>query len=266
MHISFYDTTEISQTETILLRKDLEPCRILLLHTATVKLRTSLWICCNKVHGHSWQRLEGGWPDAGKPRSAGGLWGQKDQSSHTYAGSLPLCDHPFGYFCFLGSTTTNSQRLSIYLKRQLQPSPRAKWLTKADTKGAVLPTHLGKTRSELLPTLGGGGGAVLWIQQREKGGGSEGMWPTEPLTHSFQVPSHSSRLWSRALPVPTSGVRTKHTILSIFAGCVLIHPNVLRPKIYTAAIPTFIYFMNDKGFYSFTLSLLLTSATRNLFC
>lgn len=122
------------------------------------------------------------------------------------------------FLCFLGSTTTNSQRLSIYLKRQLQPSPRAKWLTKTDTKGAVLPTHLGKTRPDLLPTLGGGGGAVLWIQQREKGGGSEEMWPTGPLTHSFQVPAHSSRLWSQALPVPTRGVCTKHMILSIFAG------------------------------------------------
>lgn len=107
----------------------------------------------------------------------------------------------------------------------------------------------GKARPDLLPTSGGGWWSCpVNTTEREEEAQKE-CDPTWPMTHSFQVPAHSSCLssclWSWALPVPTSWVCTKHTILSIFAACVLIHPSVSCPKIYTAAIPTFIYFMND---------------------
>lgn len=132
MHISFYDTTEIRQTETVLLRKDSEPCQILLLHTATVKLRASLWICFNKAHPHSWQRLEGGLARCCKAQVS--RWPVRPEGPglpHNRRFFAPLRSSFRIFLCFLGSTITNSQRLSIYLKHQLQPSPRAKSLTES---------------------------------------------------------------------------------------------------------------------------------------
>lgn len=151
-------------------------------------------------------------------------------------------------------------------------------LLKADAKGSthpadpiVLPTHLGKHlrfrawNDQAWPASHSGGLSCEY-NKRERGGGSEGMWPYVTYDPQLSSPSPLKPSLVTGSACATSRVCPKRMIPRIFAGLVLIHLTESRPKIYTAAIPTFIYFMNDKRFYSFILPLLLCSSTRNLFC
>lgn len=203
------------------------------------------------------------------------------EARRTRAGSLPLYGHPFGYFwVFSGQHYSEFTKAFVCLKHQLQPSPRPKWLTERTLRGGtypahptVLPTHLGKhlrfraRNDQARPAFYPGWGVreLSCEYEGERGGGSEGMWPYVAYDPQLSSPSPLKPSLVMGSACATSRVCPKCTIPSIFAGLVLIHLTASRPKIYTAAIPTFIYFIN-KRFYSFILPLLLSSSTRNLFC
>lgn len=187
-----------------------------------------------------------------------------DQGSYTHPGSLPLYHHPFSSFQIFLSVFW-AALLRIHKGFPLAwstDSQELSGLLKADTKGSthpadptVLPILLGKHlrfrawNDQAWPASHSGGLSCEY-NKRECRGGSEGMWPhVDPdPQHSSPSPLKASLVMGSACA--TSRVCPKRTIPSIFTGLVLIHLTASRPKIYTAAIPTFIYFMNDKGFYS----------------